>query len=114
VQLDKRKGEYMSKPKHTPGPWSTCIHTGNIDFLQAKTIEDVDGMVHAILMGGKKTQEANAQLIAAAPDMLVALELALEDLRRCKIHFGQSRDFGTSELALGMIEQAIAKAKGDS
>jgi len=57
--------------KHTPGPW-TFVHEGGIDggyFIDAK--EDV------VVLPRGRLNEADARLIAAAPDMLVALQDAL-------------------------------------
>jgi len=85
--------------KHTPGPW-TFVHEGGIDggyFIDAK--EDV-----VVLPRGRLT-EADARLIAAAPDLLAALKLL--------VAFGE----GSFAQAVGAWEQAraaIAKAEGAS
>lgn len=59
----------MNSPaKHTPGPWA--VSGGNI-------IQDVRGLdVAKVWMGprGELNDTANARLIAAAPDLLAALD----------------------------------------
>ena len=62
--------------KHTPGPWSlqtrqTQVYVSACDFQIA------------LLCDGDSSQiEANARLIAAAPDMLAALKDALRSSRK--------------------------------
>ena len=63
---EDRKGETMSK--HTPGPWKLS-RDGN-------DIENADG-AGVCAMYADETAPANAALIAAAPDLLEALERAL-------------------------------------
>lgn len=63
--------------KHTPGPW----HTGARHDLTLYT-EDGMPLGDARHMGNKITVEemqANAQLMAAAPELLAMCESALED-----------------------------------
>ena len=48
--------------KHTPGPW--FAHGGII-----RRVAESDGVTVAIVDGLSKEDEANASLIAAAPDM---------------------------------------------
>jgi hypothetical protein len=61
----------MSKLQHTPGPWKYTIskNSGRHQISDAKC----GGQVCAIWSRGKDITEANARLIAAAPDMLEAL-----------------------------------------
>ncbi len=64
----------MSTNKHTPGPWKTQRHI-SLDRLE---IRDADGRrIAECAMDfpmSAKTHEANAHLIAAAPDLLEALK----------------------------------------
>lgn len=91
------------KTKHTPGPWehkpkSTTVYIGN--KLQAIVsaevgIKDIDW----------EEAEANARLIAAAPDLLNACKLALRFF---------SNDSGSNiDICKNYIEQAIQKAEGE-
>lgn len=65
----------MNKPKHTPGPW----------FADANFVRQVDdsGLIAEIYISpnqndGRNTSlRANANLIAAAPDLLAFAELCM-------------------------------------
>jgi hypothetical protein len=65
--------------KHTPGPWTVTRHDdlpiGNIHHGPHKPGEVSVG---AVSMRGNGTDEANARLIAAAPDLLAALSLMVD------------------------------------
>lgn len=83
---------------HTPGPWAAnpdgLIHAGKnrLHIAQAATI----GMGHAA--------EGNARLIAAAPDLLAALQKLVRAIDRAPANFAD-----------GLADQArevIAKATG--
>lgn len=77
-----------TKPTHTPGPWlidddsgpdelSVCDESGRYEIASS-----VGGPVRQDSEGGYndyREVEANARLIAAAPDLLAALEKALHD-----------------------------------
>lgn len=89
-------------PQHTPGPWSThmCDDT---------SIVDRDGRDIAQICGDYRhpdiwpVTEANARLIAAAPEMLEALKIALAAFK------AQDR---MDVSAVHVIEEAIDKAEG--
>lgn len=106
---------------HTPGPWyagltNICVTTGTtaISFGVAGKEMGCMNMEH-------DTAEADACLIATAPDLLAVLEEAkvhLDSYRRyseemCKIGRGHepSSQYGPEYLA-GMIEIVINRAKG--
>lgn len=83
--------------KHTPGPWQADPSTG--------VVFDQVGL--AVQTGGRccsEESQANAQLIAAAPELLEALKNARALLRG---EMGQGFD-------VEMIDAAIAKAEGAS
>lgn len=107
----------MNKLKHTPGPWKACrdnegwngpyYESDKGDELRPFTsIECEDGVIfnaHDLCT----IAEANARLIAAAPDMLAALIAASETLRQvCE---GQHPDNVCCH-DLRAVEAAIAKA----
>lgn len=61
---------------HTPGPW--ILHMGSdrktpVAFINTRTDNTVIA-VEAMAAEGRLAFEANARLIAAAPDLLAALE----------------------------------------
>ena len=60
-----------TKLKHTPGPWSLADHSLGVEIMHTR--QDGLSEAHACLHGSYNTSEANARLIAAAPDMLDAL-----------------------------------------
>lgn len=93
------------KTTHTPGPW----HINTLETVPA-SIHACRGHVATVSRGslneiGADEIEANTRLIAAAPDLLAALE-ALESGVRLWI----SR--GVSDADLASARAAIAKAKG--
>ena len=68
----------MSETKHTPGPWET--DRNNVHLTQIATIHQclnndwVEVWSPNALGASEEEMEANARLIAAAPDLLAALE----------------------------------------
>ncbi|MFN7882944.1 MAG: hypothetical protein ACK5PF_08010 [bacterium] len=88
----------MSGGKHTPGPWSA--QTNGAQWVVHAGRKQRVASVHTGLVG----QEANARLIAAAPDLLAAGRLLL---RAC--------DEGDADMAMDgydLLRAAIAKAEG--
>lgn len=105
----------MSKPKHTPGPWT--IHSNG-------HIRQLDPLGHNFI----PRNEADKHLIAAAPEMLEALESVQEIIREsfrdaggwCGEHrtewvcplCGNSYEHG-DDCPAHLVDKAIAKAKGE-
>ena len=103
------------KVTHTPGPWVEDADT-IIKFLG----EDANGIhVQAICEisypndrdASTKEAEANAYLIAAAPELLEALEFAKEVIS--EYAHRHIVPVGKLLACSGRIEAAIRKAKGD-
>lgn len=63
--------------KHTPGPWETSRDAVPAGHVQITVYAAADGQRVATAF----REEANARLIAAAPDLLAAMEEALDALR---------------------------------
>ena len=86
--------------KHTPGPWhvfkDSSIYSKHADYTLA---EIVAGMTD-------EECDANARLIAAAPELLKALQAALDALRG-------SAGFDEINNAKKQVKAAIAKATGE-
>ena len=86
----------MTKSKHTPGPWVIRETDEYSEKLSIQTDE-----YYVALVDFSHDQTANARLIAAAPDMMEALESML-----------MARDTVEREEARREARAAIAKAKG--
>jgi hypothetical protein len=89
-----------TKPKHTPGPWKVLHRTNT--FLKTIVTDTHDVNFQSI---GDVSGAENAQLIAAAPEMLEALEHVLKQI--------QPSDDADVYL-LNSVKKVIAKAKGVS
>jgi hypothetical protein len=98
------------KTKHTPGPWGVsidkvsvikdCGAQGNLILVCPPLPES-----HLEAFPFEKEMESNARLIAAAPDLLEALDLAERALENVT-----NENFKMQ--ALAYIKKAIAKATG--
>lgn len=88
--------------KHTPGPW---IY--NVDTFQVEQDKEPFYKLLATVHGSKNEKNANARLIAAAPEMLDLLKrLSQEIMQLC--HTSKNAD----PRHVAMIEEAVAKAEG--
>ena len=106
--------------KHTPGPWD--VKPDLIGYVEASIADDKGASISPIAVvfehseyGRSLPAKANTRLIAAAPDLLAALEHALEDILTLqdlfKVYAGADEDHGTSGINIE-IAKAIAKAGG--
>lgn len=110
--ISTKKGRNtMTKTKHTPGPWflrpDRLLKKGS---LERHEVISNNGLSIALPIGGLHDQEeklANSRLIAAAPDLLAALEALKLNLSGCKDNYFRAH-------AAPIINAAIAKAKGTS
>ena len=101
-------------PEYTPGPWYVVEEDHSDDSgngpvsLAISTYEDdsVDAIAWINTMNPNKTEQANARLIAAAPDMLAALQRIQKDLRDGPI----DGEFPVRD----MVDAAVSKATGES
>ena len=91
------------RTQHTPGPWEVSPY-GNITSksLTVAKVEQMPGNYES-------EKQANARLIAAAPDLLVALEQCVPI-----IVSHANATFGDGVLTLQVARSAIAKAKGET
>lgn len=94
--------------KHTPGPWS-CSTSSDTDRHRFEAqVWDANGRALAFFDYGRTIGEeadANARLIAAAPDLLESLQEALERLYFYCVPISDEVD--------KKIRDAIAKATGE-
>ncbi|KRG61578.1 hypothetical protein [Stenotrophomonas maltophilia] len=97
--------------KHTPGPWVVTPHPmTNVDVFGVGVIMDDKEMQYALSHTMcYQNAEANARLIAAAPDLLEALSNFPSDA-----DYSSSDEYwkATVHWWLTAAEPAIAKAKG--
>jgi len=115
----------MSANKHTPGPWK-AVEPATIDWRDP-FVQTADGeSTVALTCGGgpdvaiaAPAQRANARLIAAAPELLEALErIARPQDCGCKPCTNTCRNQIALEIAVEEIQElaraAIAKATGSA
>lgn len=93
----------QNQTKHTPGPWG-CLDTSNHAHDYRLTKPDGRPLPLTVEANDHSEQRANARLIAAAPELLAALEVVLA-------FSGKDMPSGWGHIA-GFCEKAIAKAKG--
>lgn len=86
---------------HTPGPWTHKATAGDHDFL---IYPEATGRDVALV---RDFNEANARLIAAAPDMLEALRQAWHFVHS----FGPKPADSTYTIVENALAEAIAKAE---
>ncbi len=91
--------------KHTPGPWSLgkAHETAQNHAVckGARVLARVVGSGYPIGIGASPESEANARLIAAAPDLLEAAREAIEDISDGDLYLASKR-----------LYDAITKAEG--
>ena len=92
---------------HSPGPWAA--YPPECSANECWTIQS-DGGFTAFVCGGDTTENSKAAaLIAAAPEMLAACELALECMAEC---FCDDAGTGPGTCDRCVVEAAVRKAKG--
>jgi len=87
--------------KHTPGPWRLR------ELIDSTLAVYGSGEYDIVFPKRNAPRDADALLIAAAPEMLEALEATLPEL-----HWANTHGLRCDEL-IAMVKGAIAKAKGD-
>jgi hypothetical protein len=118
----------MTKANHTPGPWiigsaegRVLSHWEGIGYWEIAnaTITDFRGDSGARYFAGG-TQEANARLIAAAPNLLEALEELTEIIDKAGllnlsngVQLGPTAWYVKATERMDYARAAIAKAKGE-
>lgn len=88
--------------QHTPGPWMTDWKLYSGQYHVGPVTQP--SMTVAKVNGREGEQEANARLIALAPEMLEALKVAHDALAMCR-----SQQHARS---LGIVSALIARAEG--
>jgi len=107
--------------QHTEGPWEISTDGAGADICviyggPRRPTDDGKGQGWVYVTGARRIldeseQEANANLISAAPDLLEALEDAIDRLEMFIASCGQWADGGDHD-AVSNGHAAIAKARG--
>jgi hypothetical protein len=100
-ELDARNGRGATAKGHTPGPWSVendCVTSehGDVARVHYQSSREKNGW----------SARADADLIAAAPDLLRGCRAAIAYLIDPRSEFAENR-----EEAARIIQAAVAKAK---
>jgi len=90
--------------KHTPGPWKASLRHGNSDEWEIMSPSDGNWKVATV-----DTIKANANLIAAAPELLEALKDLAESCDSANGCMGNEHEIDTAE-AWAFIAKAEAQA----
>lgn len=102
----------MTQSKHTPGPWrlrnaeTGCVYAGS-----ALALVHIASAMYGV---GKNEGQANARLIAAAPDGLALAEMVVRDVEcYCDVD-KTTADQGRTPCARCTAAAFIARATGDA
>lgn len=104
----------MTANKHTPGPWTVLPEELDRDYIRVRgtqlgkryKIANVPTPTNGVEREAEETR-ANARLIAAAPELLEAIQKYRARVASCRS--GQTHSFALAQYAL---DAAIAKATG--
>jgi len=104
---------------HTPGPWTVGEYTPTANFITITNLSCVcDAETRALIAvcgrADDRQSQVDADLIAAAPDLLAACERILAEFRLTADRgFARIYEGDDSLTALaGILEAAVAKARG--
>lgn len=115
----------MNEHVHTPGPWMHVMgnKTRRFQEISIRTVRPVEiesglsqGLVIASVRYPQYWGKANANLIAAAPELLLALRRAQQVIAQEMLERGVKSELIHNPLigsALQEIDAAIAKATGE-
>lgn len=95
-----------AKTMHTPGPWRYGNSSKNLDQFFVGNNDYTKSI--ALIDSFHVEHEANAKLIAAAPELLEACKLAIDELKES----ATALDGQSHETMIKILEAAIAKAEG--
>ena len=106
--MTHKQGEAVAQKmaEHTPGPWE---YDGSGKYYHGRWIRHNGLLIAQLSLEASmhpKEQEANARLIAAAPDLLTACNHALG-------FAGRYHHFGGANSLMGTLRAAICKAEGE-
>lgn len=110
-QFDNVGSEGTAVPSHTPGPWQVTTDRAADAMQFPYCVRDAADWSVAYVTGtdGLAATQANARLIAAAPDLLAAAETAYTVLANAP---ASKMPKGTAD-AIRALHAALARAKGE-
>lgn len=101
----------MTDTAHTPGPWEVAY----LDHAEQRVVRaehyEVCTCWHHSVGSIEKEMEANARLIAAAPELMEALKEVMSWTRNWDVQFLEDDEWPETE---EKVRAAIAKAEGRS
>ncbi len=114
----------QKKPTHTPGPWTVhlpsdvqkvypmfAVHASSQD-LHSTLAQGIFTLAEVkVAIGGEPVREANARLIAAAPDLLEAVKDALHYMVAV-LSDVEANEGDVEDVVIKSLRAAIAKAEG--
>jgi hypothetical protein len=98
--------------KHTPGPWKYALAVVN-NAPNIYVVTTGKWGAANIAQCSEDSGEANARLIAAAPDLLAALDALYSYCHGNVPFFGDAED-REQRAVVDQVEAAIARAKGET
>ena len=107
--------------EHTPGPWHVSSKASTVIFASERLIASAGGYTSNTEQESVVSEnEANARLIAAAPDLLAACVAAIDSGIASHNHWDDTQRHGDGcplcirqREAAAKLRAAIAKAKGE-
>lgn len=106
----------MSEIKHTPGPWIfyADLPSTEPNWHIVTTANKMRVLANVHIEPGNEMDLVNARLIAAAPELLEALQYALPYLEACvpNPRNGVNADYSVDVNCVDRARAAIAKATG--
>lgn len=108
----------MSKAQHTPGPWRVDRQNPSPTTGEWMIAGQKPGYLAEVRDCGSGDVDANARLIAAAPELLEALEHQLAWLISAEVELGSALNLGYAAnvqkaVTVEKMRAAIAAAKGN-
>ena len=97
----------MSGGKHTPGPWTVAGPSGDLEIWSREAHKSIAFLAS---YPDPANEAANARLIAAAPELLEALEGLMEWREEIRADL---RLHTSPDALLAKAHAAIAKARGE-
>lgn len=91
---------------HTPGPWAT--YPPEFTDGECWTVQEDGGMTVRVCGGDSPENRANANLIAAAPELLAAMKDLLDQMHA----IGLPEWHGAEGLCFDRANAAVASAEG--